>query len=367
VLREIKEMNGPRMLHLSTKKGKGYTPAEKEATIWHAPGKFDVESGTRAEAQKENPPKRFQDIFGEALLELAKMNDKVVGVTPAMPTGCSMNILMNEMPDRAFDVGIAEGHAVTFSAGMAKEGMVPFCNIYSSFAQRAYDNVIHDAALLNLPVVLCLDRAGIVGEDGPTHHGVFDLASLRPIPNLTIASPYDENELRDLMYTAQLPGKGTFVIRYPRGCGRNKKAPQAFAEIPVGRGRCLKEGTDLAIVTIGPIGNMAEDAIAKYEAQSGRSIAHYDLRFLKPLDEEMLHEIGKKFQKIITLEDGCIIGGMGSAVMEFMNDHGYTAQIRRLGIPDHFVEHGKPAELYHLLGIDEEGICNTIDALLHNK
>lgn len=367
VLREIKEMNGPRMLHLSTKKGKGYTPAEKEATIWHAPGKFDVESGTRAEAQKENPPKRFQDIFGEALLELAKMNDKVVGVTPAMPTGCSMNILMNEMPDRAFDVGIAEGHAVTFSAGMAKEGMVPFCNIYSSFAQRAYDNVIHDAALLNLPVVLCLDRAGIVGEDGPTHHGVFDLASLRPIPNLTIASPYDENELRDLMYTAQLPGQGTFVIRYPRGCGRNNAPIRPFTELPVGRGRCLKEGTDLAIVTLGPIGHTAADAIAKYEAQSGHSIAHYDLRFLKPLDEEMLHEIGKKFQKIITLEDGCIIGGMGSAVMEFMNDHGYTAQIRRLGIPDHFVEHGKPAELYHLLGIDEEGICNTIDALLGAK
>lgn len=366
VLQEIMDMSGPKMLHLSTTKGKGYTPAEKEATIWHAPGKFDVESGMRAEDQKKNTPKRYQDIFGEALLELAKMNPKVVGVTPAMPTGCSMNILMNEMPNRAFDVGIAEGHAVTFSAGMAKEGLIPYCNIYSSFAQRAYDNVIHDAALLKLPIVLCLDRAGIVGEDGPTHHGVFDLASLRAIPNLTIASPYDENELRHLMYTAQMPGKGTFVIRYPRGCGRGTAYQAPFQEIAVGKGRCLKAGTDLAIISLGPIGNTVADSIAKFESQNDKSIAHYDLRFVKPLDKEMLHHIGQTFQKVITVEDGCIMGGMGSAVLEFMNDNGYSVKIHRLGIPDQFIEHGKPAELYHMLGIDEEGIVKTISELLNS-
>lgn len=293
-------------------------------------------------------------------MELARQNPRIVGVTPAMPTGCSMNKLMEAMPDRAFDVGIAEGHAATFSGGMAKEGLQPFCNIYSSFMQRAYDNVIHDIALLRLPVVLCLDRAGLVGEDGPTHHGVFDLAYFRPIPNLTIASPLDEHELRRLMYTAQLPDKGPFVIRYPRGRGVLLDWRCPLEEIPVGKGRRLKDGTDIAVVTLGPIGNIAACAIAQAEKEQGLSIAHYDLRFLKPLDEEMLHEIGQRFQRIVTVEDGVISGGMGSAVLEFMADHGYKPDVRRIGVPDQFIEHGTVAELYHLCGMDEEGICHQL-------
>lgn len=363
-LRQIKEMKGPKLLHLHTIKGKGLKPAEQAPTIWHAPGKFDAESGKRlGEGAAQQAPK-FQDVFGETLLELARANKKIIGVTPAMPTGCSMNILMREMPDRAFDVGIAEGHAMTFSAGMAKEGLQPFCNIYASFAQRAYDNIIHDAALLNLPVVLCLDRAGLVGEDGPTHHGTFDLASLRPIPNLTIASPYDECELRRLMYTAQTPNKGTFVIRYPRGRGRLLDWRCPLEEVPVGKGRIMKAGKDLAIISLGPIGNLAADAIAELEKETPASIAHYDLRFLKPLDTQLLNEIGKSFDKIITIEDGALMGGMGTAILEYMEDNGWNPRIKRLGLPDQFVPHGSPNELYRLVGLDKDSIKQAVRQLL---
>lgn len=366
ILNEIKDMKGPKLLHLHTQKGYGYQPAMENATLWHAPGKFCVESGERIiEKTTEPQPPKFQEVFGQTLLELAQQNPRIVGVTPAMPTGCSMNILMKAMPDRAFDVGIAEGHAVTFSAGMAKEGLQPFCNIYSAFAQRAYDNVIHDSALLDLPVVLCLDRAGLVGEDGPTHHGAFDLAALRPIPNLTIASPYDEAELRRLMFTAQLPNKGTFVIRYPRGRGSLVDWHCPLQEVPVGRGRCLKQGSDLAIVTLGPIGTEAAEAIADVEKQlPGRSIAHYDLRFLKPLDDDLLCEVGENFKTIITVEDGVRLGGMGSAVLEWMNDHHYHPDVIRLGLPDTFVEHGTVAQLRHIVGIDAQTIAQTMLTLL---
>lgn len=362
ILTEIKDMKGPKLLHIHTHKGMGYKPAMENATIWHAPGKFCVESGERIiEKPSEPQPPKFQDVFGETLLELAQANERIVGVTPAMPTGCSMNILMKAMPDRAFDVGIAEGHAVTFSAGMAKEGLQPFCNIYSAFAQRAYDNVIHDAALLNLPVVLCLDRAGLVGEDGPTHHGAFDLAALRPVPNLTIASPYDEAELRRLMYTAQLPGKGTFVIRYPRGRGSLVDWRCPLEEVPVGKGRVLKEGRDIAVITLGPIGTTAAEAIRQAEAQKpGLSIAHYDLRFLKPLDEMMLTIIAQRFQHVFTIEDGSRVGGMGSAVLEWMDDHGYSPEVIRLGLPDHFIEHGTVEELRQIVGLDTHSICERI-------
>lgn len=360
ILRDIKDMQGPKILHLHTTKGKGFEPAEQFPGLWHAPGKFDPVTKQRIVASTEGMPLLFQDVFGQTLVELAETNDRIVGVTPAMPTGCSMNILMKKMPDRAFDVGIAEGHAVTFSGGMAKDGLQPFCNIYSSFMQRAYDNIIHDVAIQCLPVVFCLDRAGLVGEDGPTHHGVFDMAYLRPIPNLTISSPMDEHELRRLMYTAQLSGKGPFVIRYPRGRGSLVDWKCAFEEIPVGKGRKLKEGTDLAVITIGPIGKLAAKAIARAEKDSNLSIAHYDLRFLKPLDEELLHEVGKNFKRIVTVEDGAIKGGMGCAVLEFMSDHGYYPEVHRIGVPDEFIEHGSIPELYHLCGMDEEGIYKDI-------
>jgi len=360
ILRQLKDMKGPKLLHLHTQKGHGYAPAEKDVTVWHAPGKFDAETGERIVSDTTNKPPKFQDVFGETLLELARQNTKIVGVTPAMPTGCSMNIMMNEMPDRTFDVGIAEGHAVTFSGGMAKEGLLPFCNIYSAFAQRAYDNIIHDVAILGLNVVLCLDRAGLVGEDGPTHHGVFDMAALRVVPNLTIASPMDECELRRLMYTAQLPDKGPFVIRYPRGRGSVVDWRCPLEEVPVGKGRKLRDGADMAVITIGPIGVEAAAAIDEIANSQKLSIAHYDLRFLKPLDEDLLHEIGQRFQKVVTIEDGVRNGGMGSAVMEWMDDHGYRPVVRRLGIPDHFVEHGTVAQLRHIVGIDKESICRAI-------
>ena len=365
ILNEIKDMKGPKLLHLHTVKGKGFKQAEENPTIWHAPGLFDDENGERIKETSTGKPPRFQDVFGDTLLELAKQNDKIVGITPAMPTGCSMNTMMKAMPERTFDVGIAEGHAVTFSAGMAKEGRMPFCNIYSSFAQRAYDNIIHDAALLNLNMCICLDRAGLVGEDGPTHHGTFDLASLRAIPNLTIASPYDECELRRLMFTAQQPNMGTFVIRYPRGNGRLVDWKCPLEAVEVGTGRKLKEGKNLAIITLGPIGNIASDAIVAYEAEhTDCKIAHYDLRFLKPLDEKMLHEIAQSYENIITLEDGCLKGGMGSCLLEFFADNGYTPKVIRLGIPDKFIEHGSVPELYDICGIDKQHVLNAIDKMI---
>ena len=358
-LQRIKDMKGPKMLHIHTIKGKGFEPAERDATLWHAPGKFDPETGERLETESDKPqPPRFQDVFGETLLELARQNPNIVGVTPAMPTGCSLSIMMNEMPERTYDVGIAEGHAVTFSAGLAREGMQPFCNIYSSFSQRAYDNIIHDVAISHLNVVLCLDRAGLVGEDGPTHHGAFDLAFLRPIPGLTIASPMDEAELRRLMFTAQLPQKGPFIIRYPRGRGVLTDWRCPLEEIPVGRGRKLREGNGTtAILSLGPIGNVAAQAIQ----ESGADVAHYDMRFLKPIDEEILQEVATRYQRIITIEDGTVSGGLGSAVLEWMAAHNYQPEVIRLGLPDRFVEHGSPAELYHIVGIDKAGICRTIE------
>lgn len=367
VLQSIKNMKGPKLLHLHTIKGKGFKPAEESATEWHAPGKFDKETGERLKSDTNGLPPRFQDVFGHTIVELARKNDKIIGITPAMPTGCSLNIMMQEMPERAFDVGIAEGHAVTFSGGLAKDGMLPFCNIYSSFAQRAYDNIIHDVAIQKLNVVLCLDRAGLVGEDGATHHGAFDLAYLRPIPNLTIASPMNEHELRHLMYTAQLPDKGPFVIRYPRGRGKLTDWQCPMQEIPVGTGRRLKKGKDLAILTIGPIGYEAEAAILRAEKAAKEqhldlSIAHYDMRFLKPMDTRILHEVGSQFDRIITIEDGVLTGGLGSAVVEYMNEHGFKPQIVRMGLPDSFVEHGTVKELYQLCGIDEEHIVATINA-----
>ena len=357
VLQQLKDMKGPKLLHLHTIKGKGYKPAEQQATVWHAPGKFNADTGERILQDNANQPAKFQDVFGHTLLELAQSNPRIVGVTPAMPTGCSMTIMQKEMPQRVFDVGIAEGHAVTFSGGMAKDGLQPFCNIYSAFAQRAYDNIIHDLTLLRLPVVLCFDRAGLVGEDGPTHHGAFDMAALRPIPHLTIASPMDEHELRRLMYTAQLPDKGTFVIRYPRGHGVLPDWHCPLTEINVGTGRCLRQGERVAIVSIGPIGNNATKAIA----QSGLNVGHYDLRFLKPLDDALLHDICQHYERLITLEDGCVQGGMGSAVLEWMNDHGYALPVTRMGIPDEFIEHGTVDELQHICHMDVDSIVAAIN------
>ena len=357
LLRQLKDMKGPKMLHLHTQKGHGYAPAVKDVTTWHAPGKFDVDTGARIVNNNEGRPPKFQEVFGHTLLELARQNPRIVGVTPAMPTGCSMNIMMEAMPKRTFDVGIAEGHAVTFSGGMAKDGLQPFCNIYSAFAQRAYDNIINDVAMLRLPVVICLDRAGLVGEDGPTHHGAFDLAALRPIPNLTIASPMDEHELRRLMFTAQLPDKGTVVIRYPRGAGSLVEWQCPLEEVPVGTGRKLHDGKDVAVLSIGPIGVEVEKAIGKLEEENkGTTVAHYDMRFLKPLDEQILLEVGQHFWRIVTVEDGVRNGGLGSAVLEWMNDHGYQPHITRLGLPDEFVEHGTVSELRRIVGLDAESI-----------
>lgn len=364
-LRQLKEMKGPKLLHLHTIKGHGYAPAEKAATIWHAPGKFDLNTGERIKTEDGTEPAKFQDVFGNTLLELAKENKRIVGVTPAMPTGCSLNIMMKEMPERTFDVGIAEGHAVTFSGGMAKDGLQPFCNIYSAFAQRAYDNIIHDVAILNLPVVICLDRAGLVGEDGATHHGAFDMAALRPVPNITLASPMNEHELRRLMYTAQLPGKGTFVIRYPRGRGVLADWHCPLEEVKVGTGRKLRDGDDIAVLSVGPVGNNVVKAVEMMENDGdGISVAHYDMRFVKPLDENLLKEVAAKFKHVITVEDGVREGGFGSAVIEWMEDNGQHLDIVRLGLPDHFVEHGTVAQLQSIVGIDAEGIRRTIEETL---
>ncbi len=367
VLRHLKDMKGPKLLHIHTIKGKGYEPAEKAATIWHAPGKFDPDTGEILCEDHGNKPPKYQDVFGDTLVELALQNDKIVGVTPAMPTGCSMNKLMKLMPERTFDVGIAEGHAVTFSGGMAKEGLKPYCNIYSSFAQRAYDNIIHDLAIQRLGVVLCFDRAGIVGEDGATHHGAFDLAALRPIPNLTICAPMNEHELRKMMFTAQLPNQGPVVIRYPRGRGVQTDWHCPLEAIPVGKGRRLKEGTDVAILSIGHIGNNVTHAIETIkEIMPQVSVAHYDMRYLKPIDKGTLNEVGQKFRHVITIEDGVRSGGLGSAVLEYFADNGFTPQVTRLGLPtDSFIEHGTIAELQHIAGIDAAAVVETVKKIIN--
>ena len=363
ILEQLKNMRGPKLLHLHTVKGKGYEPAEREATIWHAPGKFDPETGERIPDTADPYPLKYQEVFGRTLLELAEANPNIVGVTPAMPTGCSMDIMMHAMPDRVFDVGIAEGHAATFAAGMAKDGLMPFCNIYSAFAQRAYDNIIHDAAILNLPVVFCFDRAGLVGEDGPTHHGVFDIAALRPVPNLTLCSPMDECELRRMMYTAQLPGMGTVVIRYPRGKGVKRDDWHCeFEAIPIGKARQISDGSDVAVLSYGPMGNDVQKAISQlHDEGSPLSVAHYDMRFCKPLDTDVLESVSQRFSRIVTVEDGQLAGGFGSAVLEWLSDNGKTTRVRRIGLPDRFIEHGTVNELRHIAGTDIESIKQAIN------
>lgn len=363
ILEQLKNMRGPKLLHLHTVKGKGYEPAEREATIWHAPGKFDPETGERIPDTADPYPLKYQEVFGRTLLELAEANPNIVGVTPAMPTGCSMDIMMHAMPDRVFDVGIAEGHAATFAAGMAKDGLMPFCNIYSAFAQRAYDNIIHDAAILNLPVVFCFDRAGLVGEDGPTHHGVFDIAALRPVPNLTLCSPMDECELRRMMYTAQLPGMGTVVIRYPRGKGVKRDDWHCeFEAIPIGKARQISDGSDVAVLSYGPMGNDVQKAISQlHDEGSPLCVAHYDMRFCKPLDTEVLESVSQRFSRIVTVEDGQLAGGFGSAVLEWLSDNGKTTRVRRIGLPDRFIEHGTVNELRHIAGTDIESIKQAIN------
>lgn len=357
VLRALKEIDGPKLLHVMTVKGKGYLPAEHDQPAWHAPGRFNPDTGERISAP--GGAARYQDVFGETLLELARRDGRVVGVTPAMPSGCSMNILLREMPGRCFDVGIAEGHAVTFSAGLAAAGMIPFCNIYSSFMQRAYDNVIHDVAIQDLPVVMCLDRGGLVGEDGVTHHGVFDMAAFGAVPGLTIAAPMNEPELRNMMYTALGSGH-PFMIRYPRGHGEGLPwRGEKFETLPVGRGRRLREGADVALLTVGTVGNAAARAAGRAAAE-GVSVAHYDLRFVKPLDEALLDEVGRKFRRVVTVEDGSLRGGVGEAVAAFFNGRGYDVRVQRLGIGDEWVEHGTPGQLYALCGYDEEGILRAL-------
>ena len=363
ILSNIKEMKGPKILHIKTVKGKGYKPAEESATEWHAPGIFNKETGEREVEDKLNQPQRYQDVFGHTLVEMARENKSIVGITPAMPTGSSMIYMMKEMPNRAFDVGIAEAHAVTFSAGMAKEGMIPFCNIYSSFMQRAYDQVIHDVAIQKLKVIMCLDRAGLVGADGPTHHGAFDLAYLRPIPNLVISAPLDEHYLRNLMHTAVYGNDGPFIIRYPRGQGQIVDWQNSPEVLPIGKGRKLKDGKDAALLSIGAIGNNGAKAIEMAQKE-GINVAHYDMIFLKPIDEELLHEVASRYPLIITLENGTVHGGLGTAVAEFMADHKYKeVHLHRIGLPDSFVTHGSIPELQHITGIDPEGIFLQIKSL----
>lgn len=368
VLNDLKSIKGPKILHCVTVKGKGYGPSESgNKTTWHSPGTFDKITGEIHKKVHDKPqPPKYQDVFGHTLVELARMNDKVIGITPAMPSGSSMNIMMKEMPDRAFDVGIAEQHAVTFSAGLATQGLVPFCNIYSSFMQRAYDQVIHDVCIQDLPVNFCLDRAGFAGSDGPTHHGAYDLAYFRCLPNMIVAAPMNEAELRNLMFTAQLPRKGkAFSIRYPRGQGVMPEWRTAFEAIEIGKGRKLRDGDEVAILTIGHIGNYASEVCDRLEKQ-GTRVAHYDVRFVKPLDEALLHEVFSNYRKIITVEDGCIQGGFGSAVLEFMADHRYHAEVKRLGIPDSVIEHGEQIELHNECGFGPEGIEEAVHLLLES-
>jgi len=360
LLRDLKRIEAPKLLHVSTTKGKGLRSAEKEPTTYHSPGIFDRKTGEIKKSDcKEKLAPKYQHVFGKTIIELAEKNKKIVGITPAMSTGSSLNMMMQVMPDRAFDVGIAEQHAVTFAAGLATQGLIPFCNIYSTFMQRAYDQVIHDVALQNLPVVLCLDRGGLVGEDGATHHGAYDMAYFRAIPNMTIASPLNEKELRNMMYTAQLNGMGTFSIRYPRGRGVMPDWHLPFEKLEVGKGQKVVDGKDIAIISIGHIGNSAIKA-AKFLVGDNISVAVFDMRFLKPIDENLLHEIFKKFHRIITLEDGTIVGGMGSAVLEFKNDHNYSSTVKRMGIPDRFIQHGSPEELYKECGFDVDGILEEV-------
>lgn len=360
MLEKLKSISGPKILHCITKKGKGYKPAEiGNPAQWHAPGVFDKETGEIYKKKYDQPPApRYQDVFGKTLLELAKENDKIMGITPAMPTGSSLNIMMHEMPDRAFDVGIAEQHAVTFSAGLATQGMIPYCVIYSTFLQRAYDQLIHDVAIQNLPVVFCIDRAGLVGADGATHQGAFDIAYLRTVPNLIVSAPMNESELRNLMYTAQLRDQGPFAIRYPRGRGVLPEWQTPMEEIEIGKGREISTGTDIAVISFGHVGNFVQEALV--DVGNTTSVAHYDLRFVKPLDTQLLHEIFSQFNKIITVEDGAIMGGMGSAILEFASDHNYTAKIVRLGIPDEFIHHGTQEELQADCGFDAKGIATAI-------
>ncbi len=368
VLNDMKHIKGPKLLHTITKKGKGFTQAEINQTTWHrAPGKFDKDTGKLFQVKNDKPqPPKYQEVFGNTLVELAEKNNKIVGVTPAMPSGSSMNIMMEKMPDRAFDVGIAEQHAVTFSAGLAIDGMVPFCNIYSTFMQRAFDQVVHDVALQNLNVVFCLDRGGLVGADGATHHGVLDLAFMRSVPNMTVAAPMDELELRNLMYTSQLANQGPFVIRYPRGRGVTINWKKKMRKIPIGKGRKLTDGEDIAILTIGTTGIFAKEAVEKLKNDNIYA-AHYDMRFVKPLDHKLLNEIGKKFSKIITVEDGTIMGGFGSAVMEYFNDNDYATNVKRLGVPDRFIEHGDQDELQKECGFDTDGIMRAVRSIVKPK
>jgi 1-deoxy-D-xylulose-5-phosphate synthase len=365
---DLRSIPGPKILHIVTVKGKGYALAEKDQTKWHAPGLFDKITGEIVKKTYASPqPPKYQDVFGHSIIELAEKNDKVMGVTPAMPSGCSLKYMMEKMPHRAFDVGIAEQHAVTFSAGLATQGMRVFCNIYSSFMQRAFDQVVHDVAIQKLPVVLCLDRAGLVGEDGPTHHGAYDIAYFRCIPNMVISSPMNESELRNLMYTAQLESTNyPFVIRYPRGEGMLTNWQTPFEEVEIGKGRKIKDGEDVAILTLGHPGNFATAAIRELRTQ-GLNPAHYDMRFAKPLDEQLLHEVFKKFDKVVTVEDGTVVGGFGSAVLEFMNANGYKADVRMLGIPDRIVEHGSPKELHKECGYDAQGIAEAVRDLASEK
>ncbi|MBN1768505.1 MAG: 1-deoxy-D-xylulose-5-phosphate synthase, partial [Prolixibacteraceae bacterium] len=362
LLEKLKKIQGPKILHIITKKGKGFQPAETNQTLFHAPGKFNKTTGKQVVSTNGDEPPLYQEVFGETLLELARKNEKIVGITPAMLSGCSLNIMQSEMPHRVFDVGISEQHAVTFAAGLAQSGMVPFCNIYSSFSQRAYDQIIHDVALQGLNVVLCLDRGGLVGADGATHHGAYDLAFLNCIPGITIASPMNEEEFRNLMFTAQHQPMGPFVIRYPRGRGTVKKWKTPMIAHETGTGRLVSDGADLAVLSIGHVGNFVQQAIQA--SNKGGEVAHYDMRFLKPIDTRLLHGVLAKFKKIITVEDGAVTGGLGTTVLDFMNRNRYSAEVKVLGIPDYFVEHGKPEELYRECGYDAEGIARTIENIL---